>query len=124
MARLFYYLRETPTCMTLDNSNWTYNEFLAFLMVYAAEMNLDLSLEELEFIRHRTGIDSITAIKEKVDSVSDAVALDIIDDYRERYLNTPEQKAKVRHDLEDLLKAQTTTNQFEKAVVHILERII
>lgn len=110
--------------MTIDHSNWTYNEFLAFLMVYAAEMNLDLSIEELEFIRSRTGIDSITGIKEKVDSVSDAVALDIIDDYRERYLNTPEQKAKVRHDLEDLLKAQPTTNQFEKAVVHILERII
>ena len=110
--------------MTIDHSNWTYNEFLAFLMVYAAEMNLDLSIEELEFIRNRTGIDSITSIKEKVDSVSDAVALDIIDDYRERYLNTPEQKAKVRHDLEDLLKAHLTTNQFEKAVVHILERII
>ena len=25
--------------MTLDNTNWNYNEFLAFMLVYAAEMN-------------------------------------------------------------------------------------
>jgi hypothetical protein len=110
--------------MKLDDSNWTYNEFLAFLMVYAAEMNMELSIEELEFIRSRTGIDSITAIKAKVNSVSDAEAIEIVEDYRTRYLETPEQKQKVRHDLEDLLKAQNSHNQLEKVVVHILERII
>jgi transcription antitermination factor NusG len=110
--------------MKLDDSNWTYNEFLAFLMVYAAEMNMELSIEELEFIRSRTGIESITGIKAKVNSVSDAEAIEIVEDYRTRYLETPEQKQKVRHDLEDLLKAQNSPNQLEKVVVHILERII
>lgn len=110
--------------MKVDNSQWTYNEFLAFLMVYAAELNMQLPTEELEFIRNRTGINDIAKIKQVVDGVSDVEAIEIIEDYRKIYLDTPEKEEKVRQDLEDLLKTQNKHTQLENVLVHILERII
>jgi hypothetical protein len=41
--------KESGTSIT--NSNWSYNEFLAFLMVYGAEMNQRLTQGELDFIK-------------------------------------------------------------------------
>jgi len=68
--------------MNMNNHTWTYNEFLAFLLVYAAEMNYPLTAQELEFIRERTQIMDIEKIKSTVDSVNDIEALDIIESYR------------------------------------------
>ena len=110
--------------MTLDNTNWNYNEFLAFMLVYAAEMNYPLSKEELAFIKERTAINDIEKIKATVDSVSDIAALDIIEDYRKKHLDTPEKHQQVKTDLENLLKTPGIHSQVEKAGVHILERII
>ena len=87
-------------------------------------MNYTLSKEELAFIQERTQIADIGKIKVKVDSVSDAEAVDIIDDYRKKFLDTKEKEDKVRKDLEDLLKTGSHHSQLEKTVVHILERLI
>src|SRR5688572_27953593 len=108
----------------LTGKNWTYNEFLAFLFVYAAEMNTKLSEEELEFIKARTHIVNVDAIKETVDSFSDAEVLELIDSYRKKYLDTNEKKEKARSDLENLLKTPGEHSQLEKVAVHILEKII
>lgn len=113
--------------MQIDDSKWTYNEFLAFLMLYAAASNMELTNEEIAFIQQRTGIADIERIKNVVDSVPDFEVLDIVEDYRRMYLDTPEKEEKVRQDLEDLLKTQnsyTRFHQLENAIVHILERII
>lgn len=110
--------------MAIDDSKWTYNEFLAFLLVYSAEMNYPLTVEELQFIQDRTGISDILKIKQKVDSVSDAEAIDIIDDYKSRYLDSAEKSEQARQHLEDLLKTPVTHSPLETAVVHIIERLI
>ncbi len=110
--------------MHIDDKNWTYNEFLAFLMIYAAEMNYDLSPEEIDFIKQKTGIADIDKIKDAVHNASDIEAIEVIEDYRKLYLHSTEQEQKVRQDLEELLKSQNNNSQFENALVHILERII
>jgi ribosomal protein L12E/L44/L45/RPP1/RPP2 len=110
--------------MTIDDSNWSYSEFLAFLMVYGAQMNYTLSAEELEFIKQKTGIQDIGKIKAKVDSLNDVQAVEVIDDYKKKYLSTPESTAKAKRDLEALLKTPGTHSQLEKAAVHLLEKLI
>ena len=47
-------------------------------MIYAAEMNLELSAEDLAVIREKTGINNIEAIKAKVDELSDIEAIELI----------------------------------------------
>jgi len=110
--------------MSGNHSNWAYNEFLAFLLIYAAEMNGSLSKEELEFIKTRTRISDVEKIKAVVDSVNDAEAIEVIEDYRKQYLNTKEKKEQTKSDLENLLKTPGIHSQLEKAGVHILEKLI
>ena len=107
-----------------DNGNWSYNEFLAFLMIYGAEMNQHLTHDELDFIKTRTGIQDIAKIKEKVDSMSDMEGIELIDSYKSKYLSTEESKAKVKNDLEELLNTPGNHTQFEKVVVHLIGRLL
>jgi hypothetical protein len=110
--------------MASDSNNWSYNEFLAFLLVYAAGMDCHLSAEELEFIRERTKIEDIGKINTLVQSVNDIAILDIVEDYRKKYLDTPAKEQQAKTDLENLLHTPGAHSQFEKAGVHLLEKII
>lgn len=110
--------------MNIDDSTWSYNEFLAFLLIYGAEMNAPLTKEELQYIQQRTNIADVAKIKNKVDSVSDAEALDVIDDYKKKFLINPEAETQARKDLHNLLDTPGMHSQLEKVVVHILERLI
>ena len=110
--------------MTINHSNWSYNEYLAFMLVYCAEMNYNISQEELQFIKGKTGIADIEMIKAKVDSVSDAEALDVIDDFKKTHLTSPEKEEKVRKDLEAFLKTEGKHSQLENVLVHILKRLV
>ena len=58
--------------MQPEKTDWSYNEFLAFVMIYAAEMNSDLSAQELDFIMEKTGVPDIHSIKIRVDSMADS----------------------------------------------------
>ena len=110
--------------MPTVNSNWSYNEFLAFVLVFGAEMNYPLSKEELEFIRSKSNIADINEIKAKVDEITDAEGLEIIDSYRAKYLNSKEQVVKAKQDLEELLKTDGKHSQLEKVAVHLIEKLL
>ena len=87
-------------------------------------MNYHLSHEELEFIKHRTGIHDIGKIKKIVDDMKDVEAIELIDTYKKKYLPSTDTKLKLRHDLDDLLKAPGVHSQLEKVAVHLLEKLI
>lgn len=110
--------------MASHDLNWSYNEFLAFLLVYAGSVDSEPTAEELEFIRQRTKITDIEKIGRVVQSVNDIAVLDIIDDYRKIYLDTPAKEQQAKADLENLLHTPGQHSQFEKAGVHLLEKII
>ena len=110
--------------MKIDDSNWTYNEFLAFVLVFGAEMNAPLTAEELDYIKQRTQIADIQKIKAKVDSVNDVGGLEVIEHYREKYLNTKADVEKARKDLEGMLKTGGHHSQLEKIAVHLIEKLI
>jgi len=109
---------------SINNGNWSYSEFLAFLMVYGAEMNQHLTKDELDFIKTRTGIEDIAKIKAKVDGMSDIEGIELIDSYKNKYLATAESKHKVKSDLDALLNTPGNHTQFEKVVVHLMERLL
>lgn len=110
--------------MHIDDTHWTYNEFLAFLLTYGAQMTATVTDEEKAFIKQRTGITDIDKIVSKLNSVSDVEAIEIITDYRKRFLQTPDKEEKVRHDLEDLLKTNDKPSQLSNVIIHILEKLV
>ncbi len=110
--------------MQPDTTNLSYNEFLAFVMIYAASMDNSLTKEELSFIMQKTGASDVERIKAQVDGMADAESIELIDDYKKKYLAQPELVVKARRDLEGLLATPGQHSQLEKAVVHIIERLL
>lgn len=110
--------------MQVDDTHWTYNEFLAFLLVYGAQMTANINAEEKAFIKARTGITDIDKIVAQVNNMSDIEAIDIISDYRHRFLQTADKEEKVRHDLEDLLETNDKPSQLDNVIIHILEKLV
>jgi hypothetical protein len=110
--------------MSSEDINWSYNEFLAFILVYSAGMNHQLSKEELEFIKSKTGIQDIDKIKVRVESLSDVEAIEVMDRYKKEYLPTPEKLETTKRHLEGLLKTDGVHSQLEKVVVHLMEKLI
>ena len=110
--------------MQVNDSAWTYNEFLAFLLVYGAQMTTTITLEEKAFIQARTGISDIDKIVKQLDDMSDIEAIEVIGDYRQRFLHAEDTKQKVRQDLEDLLKTNDKPSQFDHVIIHIIEKLV
>lgn len=112
------------TIMQVNDSAWTYNDFLAFLLVYGAQMTTTITPEEIAFIQARTGATDIDRIIAQVNDMSDVEAIEIIGDYRQRFLQAEDKKEKVRHDLEDLLKSNDKPSQLDNVIIHIIEKLI
>jgi|ERR1043165_2762081 ribosomal protein L12E/L44/L45/RPP1/RPP2 len=110
--------------MALESSNWTYNEFLAFLLVYAGSMDNELTKEELAFIQNRTKISQVDKMKATVQGLNDVEVIEVIEGYRKKYLDTAEKEVQAKTDLENLLKTPGEHSQIEKVGVHMLEKII
>jgi hypothetical protein len=110
--------------MSTSNTNFTYNEFLAFVLVFVAEMNYPLSAEELLYIKQKTGVSDMDAIKQKVDAITDAEGLDLIDEYRKKYLINAVEEEKMKTDLENLLKTNGVHSQLEKVAAHMIEKLL
>jgi hypothetical protein len=108
----------------MNYNNWTYSEFLAFLLVYAGSMDAVLTDEELAFIKARTKIDDIGKIKAAVDGLNDMEIIEVIEEYRKKYLDTAEKEIQAKTDLDGLLKTPGEHSQFERVGVHMLEKII
>ncbi|HWB62191.1 MAG TPA: hypothetical protein VG603_01685 [Chitinophagales bacterium] len=110
--------------MNAETKALSYKEFLAFLMVYVAEMNYSLSAAELGFIKDNTGIPDIEKIKFRVDNISDAEAIDLINEYKAQYLPDEASRAAARNHLEEMLKAPGMHSQLETVVAHMVEKFI
>jgi hypothetical protein len=108
--------------MQEEKTNLSYNEFLAFVMIYAAGMNSGLSQEELAFIKEKTMVTDIDKIKAQVDGMTDSENIELIDNYKKRYIAGDEGSAKAKADLEGLLKTGGQHSQLEKVAVHIIEK--
>lgn len=110
--------------MQLDTSNLSYNEFLAYVMIYATGMNNKVTKEELAYIMQKTGVADVDSIKAKIDSMTDAENIELIDAYKQKNLSSPDQVTKARRDIDALLKTPGEHSQLEAAAVHMIERIL
>lgn len=124
MSYYYNFTLQSNLSMATNHTNWTYNEFLAFMLLYAASVDCDLTPEELGFIKSITAISDIDKIKDVICNVSDAEVLDIIETYRPQYMATKEKEQVAITDLEQLLKTPGAHSQLERVGVHMLEKII
>lgn len=110
--------------MANQTNNWTYAEFHAFTMLYAANADGRITQEEEKRIIPTLSAEDFARIKTVFQSCGDNEALDLILLYGKKYCKTQADKDKVLADMMAIYKADASFDQIERGVHQLFERML
>ncbi|MFZ1750836.1 MAG: hypothetical protein WAU01_11620 [Saprospiraceae bacterium] len=108
----------------MSELKWSYNEFLAFLLIYIANVDMDFAQEEKDLIIKFVGEKTFQKMVIEFDKVSDYGAYQSILDYKGVYYPTPERKEEIIDKMKDLFHADAEFNIMEKELLHFMEKMM
>jgi uncharacterized tellurite resistance protein B-like protein len=106
------------------STNWSYAEFHAFVMFYAANADGRITSEETALIRAHLTEEQFTAIETAFKSNTDSTVLNHILTYRDRYFSTNTDREKLLADMQAVFNADANFSIMERNVQRIFQRII
>lgn len=107
-----------------SHPKWNFNQFMCFLLMHAAEADLEFSQEECDMITNRIDKQSMQEIREELEANNDYERLQIIQSYKEQYFATPEKKATLLVRIEELFEIDGTYSQTEHNLFMMLRKIL
>ncbi|MGB0881818.1 MAG: hypothetical protein ACPGSO_02615 [Vicingaceae bacterium] len=102
----------------------TYNEFLAFLLLHAANDDLETGKKELELIESKVGEATVKVISDKMEALNDAQQLDVILKYQDQYFSDEGAKEKIYADMKEVYMADQEFSIMEQNAFRMLKKII
>lgn len=108
----------------MKNNDWTYEEFRAFAMLFAANADGHITADEENLIERTLPPDQYARVKQCFLECPDSEALDIILSYKEKYCTTPADKERLLADMKMIYEAHNGFEQIERGVHHIFERML
>lgn len=102
----------------MDNiENWTYQDFLTYLLIMGAKADLTISEEEQDEIVRRVGMDEYKKIKRTFEHQNDAQHIETVSILYERYKDDIGGKENLVEALKDVINAD---NRGEQVMDHML----
>ncbi|MBK8346774.1 MAG: hypothetical protein IPL08_03830 [Saprospiraceae bacterium] len=108
----------------MDELKWSYNEFLAFLLIYISHVDMEFVDEEKAMIKKNVGEPTYSKMLEQFDAMSDFKAYQTILDYKGVYYPTHDRKNEVIEKMKDLFYADADFNIMERELLHFLDRMM
>lgn len=105
-------------------NNWTYEEFHAFTMMYAANADGEITPEERKVILSNLTETEYDRIKAIFLACDDAASLDIILSYKDKYCRSQADKDKILADMMAIYQADASFDQIERGVHQLFKRMI
>ena len=106
------------------NPDWDKEQFLTFVLLYAAFADLKITEEEEEFISSKVGIDEYEDVKKTFMSHSDMERAQMISSYSEEEDFDREYAQMIKNELEDLFQSDGEYTQWEKSIGRALVRLM
>ncbi len=110
--------------MAFQTENWTYAEFHAFVMLYAANTDGRITRAEESLIAPSLTEEEYARIKSIFMGCDDAAVLDIIFSFRDQYCATQADKDKILEDMMAIYKTNPAVGQIEREVLHLFNRML
>lgn len=107
-----------------ENLNWNQKEFLAFILLYAANVDSEYTVQEQEMITEVVDQEHYTSVKETFDQMNDTQCLELIQAYKGLYFPTGEQTEELLAKLDSLFEADGDYSRFESAIRSMLHRLL
>lgn len=103
---------------------WSYEDFLAFVLMYAAYADNELVQDEIDAMVEKVGKDREENAKKIMDKLSDSERIDLILSFREKFFPTKEDHEKLFADMKTVFLADGKYNQLEQFIMMYLKRIL
>ncbi|MBT3302331.1 MAG: hypothetical protein HOD63_08530 [Bacteroidetes bacterium] len=107
-----------------DTASWTYEDFLAFAMLYAANVDIDVASREKKLIIDKVGRDKYALASKCFNSCNDYERLQTILSLKSRFYPNEEEKEKVLRNIKELFLADGKFEQIEKSLLLSLRRFM
>lgn len=110
--------------MASQTENWTYAEFHAFTMLYAANADGRITQDEEKRIIPDLPSDDYVRIKSVFMSMDDAEALEVILQYGKKFCKNQADKDKILADMIAIYNADSSFDHIERGVHKLFEKIL
>jgi hypothetical protein len=107
-----------------DETKWNFEEFTTFLLLYAANADMELSQEEEELIKNRISEESYEAIKSEFDQSNDYQQIQTILQYKGLYFPTEARARELMTMVKDIFNVDGNFSNLEKSSLTVLKRLI
>ena len=104
--------------------DYNYNEFLAFVLLYAAHVDIEYSDEEKAKVQALVNKNSYQKIYEDFNNMSDYAALQVIINYKGLYYPTAERKEELLSKIKELFYSDGDFSKMEKELLHFLTKLL
>ncbi len=106
------------------SNNWSYAEFNAFVLFYAANADSRITSEETVLIRAHLTEAQFLDIEAAFKSHSDSEILNHILSYRDRYFSTKAEREQLLADMQAVFNADANFSIMERNMQRIFQRMI
>lgn len=113
--------------MTHDITNhphWNHDEFVAFLLFYAASADMECTDEEKKMILDSIHQDHLPDIEKEYARLSDFERIEVIQSYRPKYFQNTPQKEELLQGLKKVFSADGEYDMMERSMFLMLQRIL
>jgi len=103
---------------------YSYNEFLAFLLIYLSWVDLDFADEEKDMIKKLVGKPTFDRIYTDFMEMSDYAAYETILSYKGLYYPTVDKKQELIEKMKDLFYVDADFNIMERELLNFLQKMM
>lgn len=103
---------------------WTREQFMAFILFYAAHADMECTEEERQIVRNIISEEQLPEIESEYQRLTDFERIEVIQSYKNNYFANTGQKAVIIEELKHLCNADGEYDIMEKNLVMMLGRIL
>ena len=105
-------------------TDWTYEEFSTFAMLYAASVNTDVEPEDEAIIRRQADEATYQKMKAVFSECSDIKCIDILRTYHDKYMSDEASRQRLLDDVKKLFEADDRYTTFERELVRMFRMVL
>ena len=108
----------------MNHPKWNYEEFLSFLLIYAAGADMNFSQKEKELIKEKIDFERLETLTAEHDSMSDYQRISVIQSYKGLYFPTVERKEEMLDQVKQLFEADGDFSVMEHNLMLMLHKLL
>ena len=105
-------------------ANWTYEEVIAFTMLYAASADMEITANEEDLIKQKLDEAQYKKVKATFDSSNDAATIDLILSYKDQYFSTDQQRTAVLDEMRKVFDADDQFSLMERNMMKLFKHLL